>query len=106
MLLETWRQLPNRLPAVSLDVCQPMPDHIHFIVWIRDQPTGRKPISLEDVVHWFKTMTTNAYIRMVKEAGWPRYDRYLWQRGFYERVIRDEEELARLRVYTVENPLK
>lgn len=59
---------------------------------------------LHVVVQWFKTMTTNAYIRGVKEADWPPFAGRLWQRNYYERVIRDEDELKHVREYILENP--
>jgi len=55
---------------------------------------------------WFKTMTTNAYIRGVKTSGWPPFDRRVWQRNYYEHIIRSEAELDRIRAYIANNPLK
>jgi len=57
-------------------------------------------------MQWFKTMTTNEYIRRVNERGWTPFAGRLWQRGYYERVIRDERELERVRRYVVDNPAK
>jgi len=51
-------------------------------------------------------MTTNEYIRGVKRLGWPRFDGHLWQRDYYERVIRSEEELLKVRQYVIDNPAK
>jgi hypothetical protein len=34
--------------------------------------------TIPQMVDWFKTMTTNGYIRGVKNYNWPRYDRKLW----------------------------
>jgi REP element-mobilizing transposase RayT len=48
-------------------------------------------------------MTTNKYIRGVKEGDWLPFRKKLWQRNYYEHVIRDEEELNRLRQYISEN---
>ncbi len=59
---------------------------------------------LRAVVQWFKTMTTNEYIRGVKQHGWQRFDRKLWQRNYYEHIIRNENELNRIREYIVNNP--
>jgi hypothetical protein len=61
---------------------------------------------LHRVVQWFKTMTTNAYIRGVKQLGWVRFDRRLWQRNYYERIIRDEDEWGAIRQYIINNPAK
>jgi REP element-mobilizing transposase RayT len=45
-------------------------------------------------------------MRGVKSAGWPTFRRRLWQRNYYEHVIRDEAALDRLRHYIDENPLR
>lgn len=62
--------------------------------------------TLGDVMDWFKTMTTNEYIRGVKTLGWPPFDRRVWQRNYYEHIVRSEAELDRIRVYIANNPLK
>jgi len=63
-------------------------------------------VPLPRVVQWFKTMTTNEYIRGVKQFGWPRFDGRLWQRNYYEHIIRDDDELNLVREYIVNNPLQ
>ena len=62
--------------------------------------------TLGDIMDWFKTMTTNEYIRGVKTLGWPPFDRRVWQRNYYEHIIRSEAELDRIRAYIANNPLK
>ena len=57
-------------------------------------------------MQWFKTMTTNEYIHGVKEHGWPQFQGSLWQRSFYDQVIRDEASLNRIREYISTNPLR
>ena len=52
---------------------------------------------------WFKTMTTNAYIRGVREQRWRPFPGRFWQRSYHDRIIRDEWELDRLRKYTLYN---
>jgi REP element-mobilizing transposase RayT len=61
---------------------------------------------LPEVVQWFKTMTTNEYIRGVKDRHWRRFAGRLWQRNYYERIIRSEEELQTIRQYIIDNPRK
>ena len=61
---------------------------------------------LRAVVQWFKTMTTNEYIRGVKRHGWLRFDGKLWQRNYYEHIVRNENELNRIRQYIMDNPAK
>lgn len=62
--------------------------------------------ALPRVMQWFKTMTTNEYIRNVKQNGWPRFDKKLWQRDYYEHIVRNDIELNRIRKYIRENPKK
>ena len=62
--------------------------------------------TIGDVMDWFKTMTTNAYIRGVKEMNWRRYDAKLWQRNYYDHIIRDWEDDIRISNYIAENPRK
>jgi REP element-mobilizing transposase RayT len=63
-------------------------------------------MSLGDVVHRFKTMTTKRYADGVKQAGWATFRGRLWQRNYYEHIIRDEPALDRIRRYIDENPLR
>ena len=51
-------------------------------------------------------MTTNEYIKGVKTNRWRPFARRLWQRNYYEHVIRNEYDLNEIRKYIIENPLK
>ncbi len=62
--------------------------------------------TIGDLVDWFKTMTTNEYIRGVKQFDWPRFDGKLWQRNYYEHIIRSTGELNRIANYIINNPAK
>jgi REP element-mobilizing transposase RayT len=69
------------------------------------QPRGVAPtMSLSDVVHRFKTMTTKRYVDGVKEQEWPPFSKRLWQRNFYEQIVRDEPMLNHIREYITHNP--
>jgi len=60
--------------------------------------------TLGDIVNWFKTMTTNQYIHGVKQNGWPPFPGRLWQRNYYDHIIRNENELNHFRRYIADNP--
>lgn len=87
-----------------------MPNHVHGIVVIAGRGTpwrapteafGRPvPGSLATVIRAFKSSVTRLLIRDKRRRG------SLWQRGYYEHVVREEDELGRLRPYIAENPLK
>ena len=107
MALYWWGELVNKFPDVELDTAVVMPNHLHGIVVLQRggqaDPTGT---SVPEAMHWFKTMTTNAYIRGVKQDGWPRFEGQLWQRSYYDRIIRDEAALNEIRQYVVTNPAR
>jgi putative transposase len=71
-------------------------------------PTGNVgntgTLSLGDVVHRFKTMTTKRHTDGVKQSGWQSFPGKLWQRNYWEHIIRDEMELNRIREYIHTNP--
>jgi putative transposase len=69
------------------------------------RPHGAAP-TLGDLMDWFKTMTTNAYIHGVEQSGWTPFPGRLWQRNYYERIIRNDAELAATREYITYNPKK
>jgi putative transposase len=70
------------------------------------QPAPLRRTSLSEMVQWFKTMSTNAYIQGVKEAAWPAFRGRVWQRNYYEHIVRDEDSLQRIRKYINDNPLQ
>jgi putative transposase len=63
-------------------------------------------MGLPDVVHRFKTMTTKRYADGVKRLGWEPFRGRLWQRNYYEHIIRNEESLNRIREYILTNPMR
>ncbi len=63
-----------------------------------------KNVSLSRIIQWFKTMSSNEYIRNVKEKNWPVFDAKVWQRNYYEHIIRNNFEYQRIRRYIRNNP--
>jgi REP element-mobilizing transposase RayT len=70
----------------------------------RNRAATRAAPTVGDVVGAFKSLFTVEYIQGVKENRWPAFDRRVWQRNYYEHIIRDEAELVRVRLYIDENP--
>ena len=68
-------------------------------------PLPINAIPLSRIMQWFKTMTTNAYIRGVKQYHWPPFAGKLWQRNYYEHIIRNEKDYERIFNYIVTNPV-
>ena len=99
-----WEALPERFPFVRLDEFVIMPNHVHFVLWIGHVEEGEKTgLSLGEVVGAFKSLTARAWLQWV-QAHIPAQSARLWQRNYHEHVIRDEEELSRIRQYIRDNP--
>ena len=111
LIVEAWEWLEERYPYVELDAYVVMPNHLHGIVVLTDEgwegddggprnvPMGRK--TLGRLVGAFKTVSTKRFNGMQGTPG-----ERLWQRDFYERVIRDDRELDLIREYIEGNPAK
>ena len=127
MVQTVWDEMPNNYPNVETDLFVVMPNHVHGVIVLEasrracrasgGQPQGVAPtnprsanhdvarsLSLPDVIHRFKTLTTQRYTLGVKEHGWFRFNSRLWQRNYFEHVIRDENSLNRIRQYILDNP--
>ncbi len=124
MVEKWWLRMAENYENIVLDEYRVMPNHFHGIIFIMDvgaDQSVRPPYKQEEKtanlqegkhvglplqIQWFKTMTTNEYIRGVNESRWPTFIKRFWQRNYYEHVIRDERDLNRIREYIVNNPLK
>ena len=95
---ETIRAIPDHYPGISVDQYIIMPDHVHLILALRhigpDERQIAAPTPLSNVIQQMKRITS-------KQAGIS-----LWQKGFYDHVNRNDEDLANVRQYIRNNPLK
>ena len=98
-----WGELPKKFSQVELDAHITMPNHVHGLVLLKDDS---EEVSISVMLRWFKTMTTNAYIRGVHEQDWQPFYKKLWQRSFHDHVVRHEKEIDGIRDYIVNNPLR
>lgn len=100
-------ELESKYKAVRIDKFVIMPNHIHFILEIQQPQTGAHiGAPLPDMVKWFKTQTTNAYINGVKAGLCPRFNKHLWQRGYYEEIIVSDSHYLHIWNYIDTNLLK
>ena len=68
------------------------------------QKTSNQYNGLGQYISWFKRMTTNKYIHQVKTDGWESFNKRLWQRNYYDHIIRNEKSLNKIREYISNNP--
>ena len=104
---DTWARLPQHHSNVETDVFVVMPNHVHGIVRLVDsvvkQPaadgTQTAPGSLSTIVRSFKaSVTRELRLRGLVEGT-------VWQQSYWDRVIRNEDELNRIRQYVAFNPI-
>lgn len=123
ILVDEWVRSFAIRREIKLDEFMVMPNHFHGIFWIlnscrrgnpcgcpnkeragtRPAPTNKKTVG--EIVGAFKSLTTNEYIRNVKDGKFPPFEKSVWQRNYYEHIIRDDEDLNRVREYIVNNLL-
>ena len=107
---DEWQKSSVIRREIELDVFVVMPNHIHGIVNIINPDvgaTGRSPLrsgpparSLGAFVAGFKSAVTKRLNNLRHTPGVP-----VWQRNYYEHVIRGDRELLRVREYILNNPL-
>jgi len=129
MIQEIWKGLPQFHSDFTMDEFVVMPYHIHGIIVLTEdvgaglraypppratqqnqkigQPRRVAPtITLPDVIHHFKSYTTARYRDQVENEGWPPFPGRLWQRNYYEHVIRNKNSLNKIREYIINNPMR
>ncbi len=123
MIVTCWEAIPEHFPNVELDAFVVMPNHVHGIMMIQggrgeafaevarwktpDRSANASPLrpgtqanSLGAIVQNFKSVSTRKINQLRGTAGLT-----IWQRNYYEHIIRGENELNRIRQYISDNPL-
>ncbi len=96
-----WLTLPQRFPALEIDEHIIMPNHMHGIITITETEKSfstKAPI-LGQIIQVFKGATT----RQIRTTCLPAF---AWQHDYYERIIRKDSELDRIRQYIMNNPIR
>jgi putative transposase len=95
---QTWDHLPTHYHGIDLDAFIVMPNHVHGIIILADASARRHAIP--EIVRGFKTFSARRVNERAGKSG------VLWQRGYYEHVIRNEKALDRIRAYIANNPAR
>ena len=121
IVLKAWQKIPAHFPFTRLDEFVIMPNHFHGIIWISTgeafttgnysqveqvpvnasphHPIGTQPGSLNAIIQNFKSISTRKINQARNTPG-----NKIWQRDYYERIIRNDQELNAIRQYIRENP--
>ena len=127
MIDALWYEIPHDFENIKLHSFAIMPNHIHGIIEMstvgvplvgtlknglqqkgnhKGLPLRGDNILIGDVIGAFKSKTTNTYIKMVKNGTLPPFNKRIWQRNYYEHVVRDDADYVRLATYIENNPQK
>ena len=114
-LQQEWLGTADHRPYVALDAFVIMPDHFHGIIWINRSVGARRAVplhnpgkrefgkpqsgSLPTIVRAFKSAVTRR-INIIRDNPGAKF----WQRGYYDHIIRNDEELWATRTYIHQNP--
>ncbi len=115
MVVDCWQDLKDHFQDIELDAFVLMPNHVHGIIMISggETPPARKreciaggetpPLrpTLGQIVGYLKYQSTKKINGLRGKQG-----ERVWQRGYFEHVIRNEESLNRIREYIATNPLR
>ena len=106
-----WNDLPRHYSYVELDAFMVMPNHVHGIIVLDDSsdlgaglrpaPTIVNRYGLPEIIRAFKAFSSRRINGLRGTPGIP-----IWQRNYYEHVIRNEYDLSEIREYIVHNPMK
>ena len=121
-----WERLSNRFPAVQIDAYVIMPNHVHGIIVIMGRGTAEYvtdsdpeilrrapttpireqfgqpvPGSIPTIIRSYKSAVTYR-ANLIRNSG----SAQVWQRNYYEHVVRDEAEFNRICQYILNNPLQ
>jgi REP element-mobilizing transposase RayT len=127
IVMNCWDDLPNHYAHIELDTLIIMPNHMHGIIAVvvgaglkpapflnnndkmkyaryragfKPAPTISKQHGLSEIVRAFKSFSSRRINKIRNTPGIP-----LWQRNYFEHIIRNKEELEKTREYIVNNPL-
>ncbi len=100
---KVWLELPRRYQNIMVDEFSVMPDHFHGVLFRVDASRDVKPVSvtLSEVIRGFKSRSARQINLILDATGVP-----VWQRGFYDRIIRNQAELDMIRRYIINNPIQ
>lgn len=102
MIDHQWHCLAKRYKQIELDEYIVMPNHLHGILIVG---AARGKNTINEIIGAFKSISTGQYIKGVKNSNFRCFDRRLWQRNYYEHVIRNYKSLGLIREYIANNPL-
>lgn len=91
MIEQIWNSMPERYPQMELYSYIVMPNHFHAILGL--YPNSANPLNnrmVGNIIGAFKSITTREYMQGMETLEWTPFNQKLWQRNFYEHIIRND----------------
>ena len=105
MVERAFLETIQRYDGVDSPIYVVMPNHFHAIITISRADMESAP-TVSEIVQAFKRYSTVEYVKMVKDGILPPFDKQIWQRSFYDHVIRNRDDYNEIYKYIYENPMK
>ncbi|MGK7879848.1 MAG: transposase [Crocosphaera sp.] len=105
-----WQQIPKHFSNTALDVYIIMPNHLHGILWIvKDVQNNQQPRkfgnivkgSISSIIRSYKAVVT----QKIKKVCEITETALIWQKRYYDQIIRNEKMLNNIRKYIIDNPI-
>ena len=103
IIAEDWKAISERISVVRIEEFVIMSNHLHGLIEIQDRQLSpdEKRWNLGQIVTYFKYRSTKRYNYLLESGDlWK-----LWQRNYYEHIVRNERSLVAIREYIFSNPL-
>ena len=101
-IVDRWiNTIPEKYPNISVDRYVIMPDHIHLLLFVENIGRGDPSPTISTVVGWFKFHSTKDINAVSNASG-----RKIFQRSFYDHIIRNQHDYDEVAKYIYENPMR
>ena len=111
---QNWIEIPLHFPNTEIDYYVIMPNHVHGIIIINPDVETCHGKSLQEKERKFSKPIKNSLSVIINQlkgsvkrwANQNGFESFSWQSRFYDRIIRNEKELYKIRIYINKNPMK
>lgn len=103
IIYNQWHKIPERYENIDIDEFIIMPNHIHGILIVNKKSGASPDTTISNIVGGFKSISAVEYLKFIKQKNL-NISGKIWQRSFYDHIIRDDESLNKIREYIHNNP--
>ena len=105
MIKQTFTETIKQFDGIEAPIFVVMPNHLHAIITISRADMESAP-TISHVIQAFKRYSTIQYIKLVQKGKAVPFEKQIWQRSFYDHIIRNQQDYDEIYNYIVNNPAK